>query len=98
MAGAEDAMVLAQQFLARVFADGAELVVYVGDGSLHVGGGNNGMLVEGELLIGQFLLDVPVVHAAQERGHSGSALAERGGGQRRGGDPRCADASCRSAL
>ncbi len=52
VAGVEDAVVLAQEFLARIFADGAELVVHVGDGSLHVSGGDDGVLVEGELLIG----------------------------------------------
>jgi hypothetical protein len=48
-------MVLADQFLARILADGAELIVHVGDGPLHVGGGDDGVLVQRKLLVGQIL-------------------------------------------
>src|SRR5438270_640310 len=48
-------MVLPQQFLARVFADSAELVVHISDGPLNVSGGDDGMLVQRELLVGYFL-------------------------------------------
>ncbi len=59
VARVEDAMVLAQQLIPRVLADGAELVVYIGDGSLHVSRGDNSVLVESVFLFAQRLLGVP---------------------------------------
>ena len=53
-AGIDDAMILAEQFLARVFRDRAELVVHVGDLSLRVGDGDDGVLVERRLHVVQF--------------------------------------------
>ena len=50
--GVENAMILAEQLIAGVFADGAELVVDVGDGSPHVGGGDDGVLIQSKFLIG----------------------------------------------
>ena len=44
--GIDDAMVLPQQFPARIFGDRAELVVDVDDFPLRIGDGHNGMLVE----------------------------------------------------
>ena len=48
-------MVLSQQFVPRVFADVAKLIIYVGDGSLNVGRGHDGVLIEREFLVGQLL-------------------------------------------
>lgn len=45
MPGIDDPVVLAQQFFAGVFRNGAELVVYVGEFSRGVGDGDNGVLI-----------------------------------------------------
>ena len=55
VAGVEDAVILADQFLFGILTDGAELVVHISDGALNVGHGHDGVLIESELLIGQFL-------------------------------------------
>ena len=47
-------MILAQQLLFGVLANGAELVVYVRDGTLHISDRNDGVLIQRELLVGQF--------------------------------------------
>ena len=47
-------MILAHQFLAGILADGAEFLVDVGDRAQHVGRCHNGVLIQGELLVGQF--------------------------------------------
>jgi len=52
--GVDEAVILAEQFRARVFGDRAELVVDIGDFSLRVGDGNNGVLVESGLEICNF--------------------------------------------
>src|SRR5579864_4634267 len=51
VAGVEDAMILANQFLPGVLADGAKLVVHVGNRALDVSHGDDRMLIEGKLLI-----------------------------------------------
>ena len=48
-------MILAHQFFSRILADGAELVIHIGDSSLHVSSGHDGVLVQSKLLIGKFL-------------------------------------------
>jgi hypothetical protein len=53
MARIEDPMVLANQLLTGVLADRAELIVRIGDRALDVGKGNDGVLVQGKLLVGQ---------------------------------------------
>ena len=50
----ENAMVLADQFILGILADGAELVVYVTNCSLNVGHRHDGVLIQRELQIGQF--------------------------------------------
>jgi hypothetical protein len=55
VARVEDAMVLAQQLLLGIFAEGTEFVVDIGDGSLNVGSGDDGVLVESVFLVGHFL-------------------------------------------
>ena len=52
VAGVEDAVVVANQFLFGVLTDGAELFVHIGDGALDIGDGHNSMLIESKLLIG----------------------------------------------
>src|SRR5260221_6009138 len=54
VAGVEDAVILADQFILRILTDGAKLVVHVSDRALDVGHGHDGVLIEGELLISQF--------------------------------------------
>ena len=51
----DDAMVLANQLLARVLRDRAELVVNESELPSGVGRGNNGVLIERGLQINQFL-------------------------------------------
>src|SRR5258708_19350048 len=53
--GVEDAVVLTDQLVFGKFADAAELVVNIGNRALDVGHGHDAVLVESELLIGQFL-------------------------------------------
>ena len=48
--GINNTMILPDQFLTGVFGDGAELVVDVGDATLGIGDGHDGVLVEGRLL------------------------------------------------
>ena len=54
VAGIEDAVILADQFIFRILTDGAELVVDVSDGALDVGYCHDGVLVQGEFLVRQF--------------------------------------------
>ncbi len=54
VAGVEDAVIVADQLFARILADGAELFVYIGDGALHIGDGHDRVLVQSELLVGEF--------------------------------------------
>ena len=54
VAGVEDAVVLANQFLSGVLADGAEFVVHIGDRAPDVGHRHDGVLIEGELLVKHF--------------------------------------------
>ena len=54
VAGVEDAVIATNEFVARVLADGAELVVYIGNGALDIGDRHDGMLVKGEFLVRQF--------------------------------------------
>ena len=100
VARVEDAVVLAQKFVARVFADGAELVIDVGDGTLHVGGGDDRVLVESVFLLPQFLLGIAARPIGERTlGRFGScAPAKRRWGQRRDGDPCLDETSCRSTL
>ena len=53
MAGIEDPVVLANQLLTGVLADRAELIIYRGDRTLDICDGNDGVLIQGKLLIGQ---------------------------------------------
>src|SRR3954447_3967502 len=53
MARVENAMVLPDQFFFGILANGTKLLVHVGDRPLNVGDGDNRMLIESELLIGQ---------------------------------------------
>ena len=55
-AGFQDAMVGADQFLAGIAADPAEIVVGVGDASFHVGNGDDDRLIDRILLLDQFLM------------------------------------------
>ena len=48
-------MILAEQLLARVLRDVAELAVDVGDFAAGVGGGDDCRLIEGEVGVGQIL-------------------------------------------
>ena len=50
----DDAVILPKQFLAGILGDGAELVVDVGDFSLRISDGDDGVLVERGLQFGQF--------------------------------------------
>ena len=52
--GIDDAMVLAEQLLARIFGNRAELVVHVGDFPFRVRDGDDGVLIDGRLEIVQF--------------------------------------------
>jgi hypothetical protein len=56
VAGVEDAMILADEFISGILADGAELIVDVSNRALDVGHRHDCVLIESELLIGQFLL------------------------------------------
>ena len=47
-------MILADQFLLGILADGAELVVHVSNRALDVGHRHDGVLIQSELLVGQF--------------------------------------------
>src|SRR5713101_5045726 len=53
MTGIDDAMVLAEEFFAGIFRNLAELVVDVSDVAGGVGDGDNGMRVEGGLVLDQ---------------------------------------------
>ena len=53
--GVEDAVILADQFLLRIMTDGTELIVHISNRALDVGHRHDGVLVESELLVGQFL-------------------------------------------
>jgi hypothetical protein len=53
-AGIDDAMILPEQFLAGVFGNGAKLVVDVGDLSLRVGDGYNGVFIKSGLKVVNF--------------------------------------------
>ena len=55
VAGVEDAVILADQFIPGILTDGAELVVHVSNCAVDVGDGHDGMLIEGEFLMGQIL-------------------------------------------
>ena len=55
MSGIDDAVILPNQFLAGIPADGAELVIDVGDRALDVGDRHNGVLIEGKFLVSQDL-------------------------------------------
>ncbi len=55
MAGIDDAMILPQQLFTGVFGDGAELVVDVGDFSLRIGDGDDGMFVKRGFQVADFL-------------------------------------------
>src|SRR5580704_6506167 len=53
VAGVQNAMILANQFILRILTDGAELIVHIRDGALDVGNRHDGMLIQSELLIGE---------------------------------------------
>src|SRR2546425_450788 len=55
VARVEDAVILADQFGSGVLTDGAKLVVHVGNRALNISDGDDRMLIEGKLLIGQLL-------------------------------------------
>ena len=55
MARIDDAVILAEQLLARVFGDRAELVVHEGDLSLRIGDGHDGVLVQRGLQVDDLL-------------------------------------------
>ena len=55
VAGVEDAVVLPDQLLARVLADGAEFVVHIRNRALHIGYRHDGVLIESKFLVGQLL-------------------------------------------
>src|ERR1700730_12161413 len=48
-------MILTDQFILRILTDAAELVVHVGDDALDIGHRHNGVLIQSELLVRQFL-------------------------------------------
>ena len=50
--------ILTNQFIARILADGAELVVHIGDRAVHVSCSHDSVLVESKLLIGKILEDL----------------------------------------
>ena len=50
----KDAVILADQFVLGVLTDGAEFLIDVGNRALHVGHRHDGVLIESELLVGQF--------------------------------------------
>ena len=54
--GIDDAMGSAEEFVAGIAADSAELVVDVGNTALGIGDGDDGVLIEGEFLVGKSLL------------------------------------------
>ena len=54
MAGVDEAMVLSEQLGARVFGNGAEPVVDVGDSALRIRDGDDGVLIERRLQLGEF--------------------------------------------
>ena len=53
--GIDDAMVLAEQFLAGIFGNLAKLIVDVGNAPARVGDGHDGMGVQGRFQVAQFL-------------------------------------------
>ena len=53
-AGIEQAVVLPQKLFARVVADGAKLVVDIGNGAPHIGHGNDGVLIQCKFLVSEF--------------------------------------------
>ena len=55
VARVEDAVILADQFGSGVLTDSAKLVVHVGNRALNISDGDDRMLIEGKLLIGQLL-------------------------------------------
>jgi hypothetical protein len=58
MAGIEYAVILADQFILGILADGAELVVHVSNCALDVGHSHDSVLIQGELLVGQFFVPI----------------------------------------
>ncbi len=54
VAGVEDAVVLADQFILRILTDGAKLIVHISDRALNVSDRHDGVLIESEFLVGQF--------------------------------------------
>jgi len=54
MARVEYAVILADEFVFGVFADSTELVIHVSNRALNVGHSHDGVLIEGEFLIGKF--------------------------------------------
>ena len=62
VAGVEDAVIFADQFVLGILADGAEFVVHIGDGALNVRYRYDGVLIQSELLIRQ-LFQCPLVRS-----------------------------------
>jgi len=54
MTGVEDAVILADQFILGILADGAEFIVHVRNSALDIGHRHDGVLIQSELLVGQF--------------------------------------------
>jgi len=68
-------MILASKLVLGILTDGAKLVIHVHDGALDVGDRHDGVLVQGKLLIGQFLERTPelVARLALQRPRLASA-------------------------
>src|SRR4026207_721660 len=71
--GVENAVILADQLFPAVLADLAELVIGIGDRPLEVGDGDDGVLVEGELLEEELALHL--LGRVCERGNTSLKLA-----------------------
>src|SRR5689334_8953281 len=79
MPGVDDAVILSEQFLPRIFGNRAKLVVNVGDFSLRVGDGHDGMLVQSRFQFAEFTFGAgtnSAVHSFVERNRSALAMTD----------------------